>query len=102
MLVMTVSAVPPKLRGLLSRWMLEIQTGVYVGQVNSTVRDLIWERALQINPDSQMTQAWNSNTDQGYLFRVHGDPSRRLVNLDGFLLAGKVTAKSMQKRQKHR
>jgi CRISPR-associated protein Cas2 len=32
---------PPKLRGDLSKWLLEINTGVYVGQVSARVRDAL-------------------------------------------------------------
>ena len=37
---------PPKLRGDLSKWLCEINTGVYVGNVSSRVRDALWERAV--------------------------------------------------------
>lgn len=44
MIVVTLSKVPPSLRGDLTKWYQEIQTGVYVGSVNARVRDLLWER----------------------------------------------------------
>lgn len=31
MIVLTIANCPPKLRGDLSKWLLEINTGVYVG-----------------------------------------------------------------------
>ena len=37
---------PPKLRGDLSKWLCEINTGVYVGNVSSRVRDALWERGV--------------------------------------------------------
>ena len=86
MLVMTIKKVPPRLRGLLSRWLVEVQTGVYVGRVNLIVRDLLWRRALEIDPEGQMSQAWNTNSDQGYDFRGNGDDARKTFDLDGFKL----------------
>lgn len=37
MIVLTISNCPPKLRGDLSKWLLEINTGVYVGRVSARV-----------------------------------------------------------------
>ena len=44
MIVITLSKTPASLRGDLTKWCQEIQTGIYVGNVNAKVRDLLWER----------------------------------------------------------
>lgn len=44
MIVVTLSKVPDSLRGDLTQWCQEIQTGVYVGNPNSKVRELLWQR----------------------------------------------------------
>ena len=44
MIVITLTKTPPALRGDLTRWCQEIQTGVYVGDVSARVRDKLWER----------------------------------------------------------
>lgn len=41
MTVIVLTAVPPGLRGHLTRWLLEISSGVYVGYVSARVRELI-------------------------------------------------------------
>ena len=46
MLVMILEAVPPSLRGELSRWLTPVCVGVYVGKVSTLVRDKLWERAV--------------------------------------------------------
>ncbi len=38
---------PPRLRGDLSKWLQEVNTGVYVGNVSARVRDAIWERVCE-------------------------------------------------------
>lgn len=43
MIVITMSNCPSKLRGDLSLWLMEINTGVYVGQVNARVREVVLE-----------------------------------------------------------
>ncbi|MSD34231.1 type I-E CRISPR-associated endoribonuclease Cas2 [Faecalibacterium sp. BIOML-A2] len=47
MVVLTMTNCPPKLRGDLSKWLCEINTGVYVGNVSSRVRfhHRIWSAA---------------------------------------------------------
>ena len=47
MIVVTVTDCPPRLRGDLSKWLLEINTGVYVGQLNPRVRESAQGTALQ-------------------------------------------------------
>lgn len=47
MVIMTLEKVPKSLRGELSRWMVEIQTGVFVGKLSALVRDLLWEKCVK-------------------------------------------------------
>jgi CRISPR-associated endoribonuclease Cas2 subtype I-E len=44
MIVITLSKVPPSLRGVLTKWCQEVQTGVYVGRFSARIRDSLWER----------------------------------------------------------
>ena len=86
MVVMTLERVPPRLRGQLARWLIEVQTGVYVGRASASVRDLLWQRAVDASEGGRVTQAWSVADDQGYTFRIHGDERRRAVDLDGLKL----------------
>ncbi|GMA16858.1 hypothetical protein GCM10025871_31890 [Deinococcus metallilatus] len=86
MIVMTLEAVPPSLRGELSRWLLEVQPGVYVGNASALVRDLLWDKVVQHARTGRCTQLYRANNEQGFAVRLHGDPKRRLVELDGFQL----------------
>lgn len=86
MIVMTLEAVPPSLRGELSRWLLEVQPGVYVGNASALVRDLLWDKVVQHANTGRCTQMYRASNEQGFSVRMHGDPRRRLVSLDGFQL----------------
>ena len=44
MVVVVLTACPVGLRGDLTRWLLEIASGVFVGHVTARVRDRLWER----------------------------------------------------------
>ena len=48
MTVITISNAPMSLRGDLTKWMQEIATGVYIGNLNSRVREEIWERVIRV------------------------------------------------------
>lgn len=43
MVVIVVSAAPASLRGSLTRWLLEVAPGVYIGHLSARVRDQVWE-----------------------------------------------------------
>ena len=42
MLVTVVENAPPRLRGRLAIWLLEVRAGVYVGKVSRRVKEMIW------------------------------------------------------------
>ncbi len=44
MLVVVTENVPPRLRGRLAVWLLEIRAGVYVGDVSAKIREMICNR----------------------------------------------------------
>ncbi len=44
MLVVVTENVPPRLRGRLAIWLLEVRAGVYVGDVSAKIREMIWEQ----------------------------------------------------------
>ena len=71
MIVVTLTDCPPRLRGDLSKWLLEINTGVYVGQLNKRVREELWKRICDNLPRGRATMVYSANNEQGMEFRVH-------------------------------
>lgn len=96
MLVMTLEAVPPSLRGELTRWLIEVQTGVYVGNVSALVRDLLWDKCVQHARAGRCTQVYRANNEQGFAIRIHGERGRTLVNLEGYTLVAVRDARHAQ------
>ena len=47
MLIIVLTDCPAKLRGDLSKWLFEINTGVYVGRVSARVREELWSRICE-------------------------------------------------------
>ena len=86
MLVVVTEAVPPRLRGRLAIWLLEIRAGVYVGNVSRRVREMIWEQVNALAEDGNVAMAWATNTESGFEFQTYGDNRRVPVDHDGLRL----------------
>lgn len=44
MVVIAMDNAPQTVRGELTKWFLELKLGVFVGNVNVRIRELLWER----------------------------------------------------------
>jgi CRISPR-associated protein Cas2 len=83
MLVIVVENAPPRLRGRLAIWLLEIRAGVYVGNYSAKVRKNIWAQVEQGIDDGNAVIAWRKNNEAGFDFRTLGSNRREPVELDG-------------------
>jgi CRISPR-associated protein Cas2 len=83
MLVIVVENAPPRLRGRLAIWLLEIRAGVYVGNYSAKVRDYIWEQVEAGIGDGNAVIAWRTNTEAGFDFVTLGANRRIPTELDG-------------------
>lgn len=86
MLVIVVENVPPRLRGRLAIWLLEVRAGVYVGDVSRRVRDMIWNNIKKGIEDGNAVMAWSTNTEAGYDFMTIGKNRRIPKKMDGVKL----------------
>ncbi|WP_199483276.1 type I-E CRISPR-associated endoribonuclease Cas2e [Vibrio owensii] len=86
MLVIVTEAVPPRLRGRLAVWLLEIRAGVYVGDVSRKIREMIWEQINVLAGDGNVVMAWGTNTESGFDFQTYGKNRREPIDLDGLRL----------------
>lgn len=86
MLVVVTEAVPPRLRGRLAVWLLEVRAGVYVGNVSRRVREMIWEHCEALIDDGNIVMAWQANTESGFDFQTLGENRRVPVDHDGLRL----------------
>lgn len=82
-MVIEVENVPPRLRGRLNVYLLEVRTGLYVGDVSKRVRDMLWEQVCSFCKNGNAALIWNTNTESGFDFLTIG-PNRRVpVEMDG-------------------
>ena len=71
MVVLVLSACPAGLRGHLTRWLLEISPGVFVGVITVRVRDLMWQRVIELSKDGRAIMVHSTRGEQRLAFRVH-------------------------------
>ncbi|WP_407887811.1 type I-E CRISPR-associated endoribonuclease Cas2e [Levilactobacillus sp. N40-8-2] len=85
MIVITLTKVPQSLKGDLTKWYQEIQTGVYVGNVSARVRDALWERIMANIGRGEATMVYNTSNEVGYQFRTTRK-DRQVIDFDGIPL----------------
>ncbi|MDG4551859.1 MAG: type I-E CRISPR-associated endoribonuclease Cas2e [Candidatus Contendobacter sp.] len=86
MLVIVVENAPPRLRGRLAIWLLEVRAGVYVGDVTRRVREMIWQNVETGLEEGNAVMVWSTNTESGFDFVTLGKNRRMPVELDGLKL----------------
>ncbi|ELQ6107167.1 type I-E CRISPR-associated endoribonuclease Cas2e [Cronobacter turicensis] len=86
MLVVVTESVPPRLRGRLAIWLLELRAGVFVGDVSRRVREMIWHQIAELAEEGNVVMAWATNNESGFDFQTYGVNRRIPVDLDGLRL----------------
>ena len=86
MLVIVVENAPPRLRGRLAVWLLEIRAGVYVGNYSRRTREMLWGQVQTAIGDGDGIIAWSAPNDAGFDFDTCGSNRRMPCDLDGYKL----------------
>lgn len=89
---------PPQLRGDLSKWLFEINTGVYVGQVSQRVREALWMRVCDNLKNGRATMVYSTNGEQKMDFRVH-NTAWEPVDYDGLKLMRRPLPQAVQSQE---
>lgn len=84
----------PGLRGELNRWFLELKPGVFVGNVNARIRELLWERIQKGTMADGAVMVYPAANEQGYEMCLFGQPHREVVDLEGIQLIRVVNEKN--------
>ncbi|MCN9240673.1 type I-E CRISPR-associated endoribonuclease Cas2e [Streptomyces sp. RY43-2] len=70
MTVIVLTNCPTGLRGFLTRWLLEISAGVFVGNPSARIRDVLWNEVQQYAGQGRALLAHTTNNEQGFTFRT--------------------------------
>lgn len=86
MTVIAMDSAPESVRGELTRWFLELKPGVFVGKVNSRIRELLWERICKTDTAAGAVMVFSAPNEQGFELKVSGDPRRKVSDFEGVQL----------------
>ncbi|MDI9588952.1 MAG: type I-E CRISPR-associated endoribonuclease Cas2e [Acidobacteriota bacterium] len=85
MIVLVTSAVSAGLRGELTRWLVEISPGVFVGTVSSRVREQIWNLTCENIGNGKATLIFPQKNEQRMSIRTTSG-GWETVDFDGMTL----------------
>lgn len=86
MLVIVLENAPPRLRGRMAVWLLEVRAGVYVGSYSRRVREHIWTQVEEGLEDGNAVMMWRSSSEAGFDFVTLGRNRRMPADFDGVQL----------------
>ena len=93
MTVIVVERATAALRGELTRWLLEVKAGVFVGTVTARVREKLWERTCLKNGGGSLV-IYRARNEQGFAVKSYGDTSRMIIENEGLQLVRKPLEKA--------
>jgi CRISPR-associated protein Cas2 len=88
MIVIVVENAPPRLRGRLALWLVEVRAGVYLGDVSAKTREMLWGNVKQGLENGNAVMAWPAANESGFQFLTLGVNRREPVLVDGIQLVG--------------
>src|ERR1700733_3759353 len=83
---MILEKAPKSWKGALSRWLLEIRPGTFLGNPSPRVRDELWKKVTNRPPLGFVLQLWSARNPRGFEFRQVGESNRMLEDFDGLAL----------------
>lgn len=87
--VIVLVAAAEGLRGHLTRWLVEVQAGVFVGTPGRRIRDQLWKVLKDRIGDGQAVMVEPAKNEQGWTIRTAGRERWAPVDFDGLILAAR-------------
>ncbi len=97
MLVTVLENAPPRLRGRLALWLLEVRAGVYLGRVSAKAREMIRHNIVEGLGPGNAVMAWTTNNEAGFDFDTFGQNRRIPVEMDGLKLVSFLPLENEEK-----
>ncbi len=94
MTVFSLTNAPQRVRGLLSRYCLEVRAGLFVGRLDKRLRLKLWQVVEETaTKKTAAVLAWRTPDAQGYAFKSFGPGTRQPVRYDGLWLVAEEQKK---------
>ena len=85
-LVVHLEAVPSHVHGYVSRFLVEVTTGLYVGPASSRVEERLWGKVCEAAGSGRAVLVAPAAGEPGYVLRLHNVTQIELRDFDGLLL----------------
>ena len=86
MVVIVIDNAPLKLRGELTKWLMEVKPGVFVGKITAMVRQRLWDKVYYSDGLTGAVMLYSMNNEQGFEMEMCGDPTRKVIEANGLQL----------------
>lgn len=94
MMVIVLENAPASLHGRLAVWLLEVRSGVFVGNYSVKVREMLWETVYKGLRDGNAVMMWECPTEAGFDFVTAGRNRRIRVSNYGLPLVSFLPMKA--------
>ena len=85
--ILVLEKTPSGLKGEVSKWMLAVAPGVFVGRPSKLVRERLWSLTIgKLGKEGRCLMLWSAPTEQGYEIRAWGNMDR-VLDLEGVFLS---------------
>ncbi|WP_367113101.1 type I-E CRISPR-associated endoribonuclease Cas2e [uncultured Tessaracoccus sp.] len=81
-MTLVLTKVPTGLRGHLTKWLMEVSAGVFVGRTSTRVRDELWKITCDGLEGGSAFLVYSANNEQGFEIRNAGHRWKP-IDLDG-------------------
>lgn len=85
MTVIVLTRCPVGLRGFLTRWLMEISPGVFIGGPSARIREVLWREVRLYADTGRALLVYSTNNEQGFAFETH-DHKWHPVDHEGLVL----------------
>lgn len=100
--MLITESVPGSLRGELSRWMLEVKAGVFIGKLSALVQEKLWKLACKKIKNGGAIIVRATNNEQRFFIEMAGNCDRMIVDHDGLQLVKFPFSEKKLERKKNR
>jgi CRISPR-associated protein Cas2 len=83
--IVVLTRCPAGLRGFLTRWLMEISPGVFIGNPSARIREALWAEVKQYADTGRALLAYTTNNEQGFAFDTH-DHKWHPIDHEGIIL----------------
>lgn len=90
MTIVVLTAADVGLRGHLTRWLVEVAAGVFVGNPSRRVREHLWSVLAERIGDGQVLMIEPAANEQGWAVRTAGVDRWYPVDYDGLVLSARL------------